>query len=124
MPALLGENNLYLLPDLFFKDHKFVVLLSSIYLYPSLCLFEGTKVSVGRGTDYPFEVIGFPNCKEGTFHFTPARLKARHTKRKGHPRGGAKARPTLMQLQAVADRRLGCRKNAPQPVRAFERHNW
>ena len=30
----------------------------AIALYPSLCLFEGTTVSVGRGTDYPFEVIG------------------------------------------------------------------
>lgn len=33
----------------------------AIALYPSLCLFEGTHVSVGRGTDTPFEVIGLPN---------------------------------------------------------------
>lgn len=33
----------------------------AIALYPSLCLFEGTHVSVGRGTDYPFEVLGLPN---------------------------------------------------------------
>lgn len=32
----------------------------AIALYPSLCLFEGTTVSVGRGTDWPFEVIGTP----------------------------------------------------------------
>jgi len=32
----------------------------AIALYPSLCLFEGTNVSVGRGTDWPFEVIGTP----------------------------------------------------------------
>ncbi len=32
----------------------------AIALYPSLCLFEGTNVSVGRGTDWPFEVIGLP----------------------------------------------------------------
>ncbi len=32
----------------------------AIALYPSLCLFEGTHVSVGRGTDWPFEVIGTP----------------------------------------------------------------
>ena len=44
---------------------------TSIYLYPSLCLFEGTKVSVGRGTDYPFQVVGFPDSKVGSFHFTP-----------------------------------------------------
>ncbi|MCH8554013.1 MAG: DUF1343 domain-containing protein [Schleiferiaceae bacterium] len=33
---------------------------NAIYLYPSLCLFEGTDVSVGRGTDTPFEVFGAP----------------------------------------------------------------
>lgn len=32
----------------------------AIALYPSLCLFEGTNVSVGRGTDTPFEIIGIP----------------------------------------------------------------
>ena len=32
----------------------------SINLYPSLCLFEGTNVSVGRGTDYPFQQFGAP----------------------------------------------------------------
>lgn len=32
----------------------------AIALYPSLCLFEGTTVSVGRGTDWPFEVVGVP----------------------------------------------------------------
>ena len=34
--------------------------MNSILLYPSLCLFEGTLISVGRGTDYPFEVYGAP----------------------------------------------------------------
>ncbi len=43
----------------------------SIYLYPSLCLFEGTKVSIGRGTDFPFQVIGFPEYEEKDFQFTP-----------------------------------------------------
>ena len=33
----------------------------SILLYPSLCLFEGTNISVGRGTDYPFEIVGSPS---------------------------------------------------------------
>lgn len=45
--------------------------MNSIYLYPSLCFFEGTIVSVGRGTPHPFEVIGYPNCPEGNFSFTP-----------------------------------------------------
>lgn len=43
----------------------------SIYLYPSLCWYEGTIVSVGRGTDFPFEVIGFPGNTLGKFSFTP-----------------------------------------------------
>jgi uncharacterized protein YbbC (DUF1343 family) len=45
--------------------------MGAVYLYPSLCLFEGTPVSVGRGTDKPFHVIGFPGYKEGTTTFTP-----------------------------------------------------
>ncbi len=45
--------------------------LNSILLYPSLCLFEGCPVSVGRGTDYAFEVIGAPWNKDKTFVFTP-----------------------------------------------------
>lgn len=43
----------------------------SIALYPSLCFFEATKISVGRGTDFPFEVVGAPERKYGKFTFTP-----------------------------------------------------
>lgn len=46
----------------------------SIKLYASLCLFEGTEVSVGRGTYYPFQVIGFPDSNFGSFTFTPVSL--------------------------------------------------
>jgi uncharacterized protein YbbC (DUF1343 family) len=45
--------------------------MTAIYLYPSLCLFEGTQVSVGRGTDKPFVLIGYPDFKNGKIHFTP-----------------------------------------------------
>ncbi len=44
---------------------------SSIWLYPSLGLFEGTIVSVGRGTDKPFQCIGYPDCPIGRYRFTP-----------------------------------------------------
>jgi len=44
----------------------------SIYLYPSLCLFEGTSVSIGRGTDKQFQVIGCPGSKIGDYKFTPS----------------------------------------------------
>lgn len=37
--------------------------MTAIYLYPSLCFFEGTVVSVGRGTDFPFQVIGHPKME-------------------------------------------------------------
>lgn len=43
----------------------------AVYLYPSLALFEGTVVSVGRGTQQPFEVIGFPGFSQGNYTFTP-----------------------------------------------------
>ncbi|MBL7137353.1 MAG: DUF1343 domain-containing protein [Bacteroidales bacterium] len=44
---------------------------NAIYLYPSLCLFEGTDISLGRGTCYPFEVFGHPVMKGFSFSFTP-----------------------------------------------------
>ena len=43
----------------------------SVYLYPSTCLFEGTVCSLGRGTEYPFEVYGHPDIKGVSFSFTP-----------------------------------------------------
>lgn len=42
----------------------------SIRLYPSLCFFEATNVSIGRGTYFPFQVIGYPNSPIGLFEFT------------------------------------------------------
>lgn len=47
----------------------------AVALYPSLCLFEGTTVSVGRGTDRPFEIIGFPNYEDTAFCFIPRSIK-------------------------------------------------
>ena len=43
----------------------------SIYLYPSTCLFEGTVVSMGRGTEAPFELYGHPEMENREFEFTP-----------------------------------------------------
>lgn len=45
--------------------------MAAVYLYPALGLFEGTMVSVGRGTDKPFQCIGFPGCTLGDYSFTP-----------------------------------------------------
>ena len=49
--------------------------ITSIYAYPSLCWFEGTCISIGRGTDLPFQQFGFPNCKVGETTFTPKEIK-------------------------------------------------
>ena len=43
----------------------------SIQLYPSLCFFEPTTISIGRGTYFPFQVIGYPDTSQGTFSFMP-----------------------------------------------------
>ena len=43
----------------------------AINLYPSLCFFEGTQVSVGRGTDLPFQIYGSPWTKNLPYQFTP-----------------------------------------------------
>ena len=47
----------------------------SIRIYPSLCFFEATSVSVGRGTQFPFQVLGYPDSSFGKFSFTPVSLK-------------------------------------------------
>jgi len=55
--------------------------MSSIYLYPSLCFFEGTSVSVGRGTELPFQVIGSPFIDSGSYEFVPkSKMGAVHPK--------------------------------------------
>lgn len=46
----------------------------AVALYPSLCFFEATQFSIGRGTAFPFQVIGFPDKKYGDFTFTPRSL--------------------------------------------------
>lgn len=56
----------------------------SILLYPSLCLFEGTCISVGRGTNSQFQVIGHPDWPQGDTVFTPVpNPGARHPKLEG-----------------------------------------
>ena len=57
--------------------------MASIYLYPSICLFEGTDVSVGRGTSKPFQIIGKPGY-DGELLFTPKSVSgATNPKHKG-----------------------------------------
>lgn len=43
----------------------------AVRLYPSICFFEGTALSLGRGTEFPFQVIGHPDLRNMPFQFTP-----------------------------------------------------
>jgi uncharacterized protein YbbC (DUF1343 family) len=45
--------------------------MAAIYLYPGTCFFEGTPVSLGRGTDKPFQVFGHPGFPKNLYQFTP-----------------------------------------------------
>ena len=46
----------------------------AINLYPSICFFEGTQMSLGRGTGFPFQVLGYPDSTFGNFQFTPVSI--------------------------------------------------
>lgn len=50
--------------------------MNAVYLYPSLCFSEGTLLSCGRGTSFPFQVIGSPLLPDRGFSFTPMSVKA------------------------------------------------
>ena len=62
------HKDLYKLP---IKPSPNLPNMTSVYLYPSLALFEGTIISVGRGTDKPFQQIGHPDFENGDIQFTP-----------------------------------------------------
>lgn len=63
-----AHDSTYVLP---IKPSPNLPNMSAILLYPSLCLFEGTQVSVGRGTSIPFQCIGHPKNELGNYRFTP-----------------------------------------------------
>ena len=59
--------------------------MKSIYLYPSLCYFEATPVSIGRGTNHPFEVYGHPNMLGYSYDFMPqSTVGAKNPLQKNH----------------------------------------
>lgn len=74
--ANYDHNSKYILPV---KPSPNLQSIQSIYCYPSTCLFEGTRLSEGRGTDKPFQVFGDPLLPKNLFSFTP------------HPTEGAKS---------------------------------
>jgi uncharacterized protein YbbC (DUF1343 family) len=62
------HNSKYILPV---KPSPNLPAIQSVYWYPSTCLFEGTVLSEGRGTDKPFELFGHPDLPKSLIHFTP-----------------------------------------------------
>lgn len=70
----------------------------SVRLYASLCLFEGTEISVGRGTDWPFQVVGYNNPVYGNFSYNPGEKEGmvKHVEGKGQTMYGL----DLRQLDA------------------------
>jgi uncharacterized protein YbbC (DUF1343 family) len=62
------HNSRYLLPV---NPSPNLNSMEAVYLYPSLCFFEGTVMSIGRGTDFPFRVIGHPEYPVRNFTFIP-----------------------------------------------------
>jgi len=78
------HKTLYSLPV---KPSPNLPTMQSVYLYPSVCFFEGTALSLGRGTDFPFQVFGHPSYKGiYSFSFTPKSME------------GAKNPPLLNRL--------------------------
>lgn len=77
------HNTMYQLP---IKPSPNLPNMASIYLYPSTCFFEGTPLSLGRGTDKPFQVFGHPSLPQNLYQFTPRSVP------------GAKNPPLLDQL--------------------------
>lgn len=65
------HNTLYELPV---RPSPNLPNMTSIYLYPSICFFEGTNISLGRGTPYPFQIYGSPLLPDRGFNFIPERL--------------------------------------------------
>ena len=70
------HNSKYVLPV---KSSPNLPSIQSVYCYPTTCLFEGTSLSEGRGTDKPFQIFGAPSLPKNLYSFTP------------HPTEGAKS---------------------------------
>ncbi|MDH4295974.1 MAG: DUF1343 domain-containing protein, partial [Cyclobacteriaceae bacterium] len=63
-----NHNDEYILP---IKPSPNLPNQQAVKLYPSICFFEGTPLSLGRGTLIPFQIIGHPDLKNMPFQFTP-----------------------------------------------------
>ncbi len=101
----------------------------AVRLYPSLCLFEGTTVSVGRGTDFPFLVMGAPNPQYGSFTFTPrSRPESKYPPHEnelcyGLYLGADTARQALMEKKFTLSYLLDFYQKSPDKAHFFNPNN-
>ena len=98
------HNSKYILPV---KPSPNLPTIQSVYFYPSTCLFEGTTLSEGRGTDKPFQIFGAPNLPKYLFHFTPKPTAgAKSSKHYGEVCYGWNLSGTLEQVLKKIDKKI------------------
>lgn len=98
------HDSLYTLPV---KPSPNLPNMASVYLYPSLCFFEGTACSVGRGTAHPFQLFGHPSFPDNLYRFTPeAMAGATDPKLKGQTCHGYLVATSAKEALRKADRQV------------------
>lgn len=85
-----SHDSLYVLPT---APSPNLRTMNAVYLYPSLCLFEGTTVNVGRGTDFPFEVYGHTHFPDTLLRYIPDNVDGSFIMDAGKPCFGYDLRP-------------------------------
>lgn len=88
LPSNLKPLKLTVIPCQFYDHNRYYELpippspnlpsSESIILYPTMGLFEGINISMGRGTDKPFECFGAPWLTTGNYYFTPKNIPEKH----------------------------------------------
>jgi uncharacterized protein YbbC (DUF1343 family) len=99
----------------------------SVYLYPSLAFFEGTVISVGRGTNRQFQIYGNPKYKKRDFSFAPLSMEgAKYPKHKHKTCYGVDLSSTLIQLNEGINLSylLDAYKNYPNKRKFFLKNNF
>jgi len=92
----------------------------AINLYPSLCFFEGTPISIGRGTDMQFQVYGAPFIAKTNFNFTPKPNEgAKHPKHQGKICYGEDLRNTPKLNSIHLEWLIKTYENAPEKATFF-----
>lgn len=101
------HSSKYILP---IKPSPNLPSIQSIYWYPSTCLFEGTSLSEGRGTDKPFQIFGAPSLPKNLFSFTPHPTKgAKESKHYGERCFGWNLSGTSEQVLKRVDKKIQIR---------------